>query len=70
MTLARCYSDDGDGAIWEKRVTSCGESWRRPLTEQMRAMFPHLCSYAKLAEMLSSADWYITTPLVCYQKKP
>ena len=63
----RCYADDEYGAFWEKWVASCGESWRRPLTEQMEAMFPKLCSYATLV-MFPGGQWFIRTPTFCYQR--
>jgi len=38
-----CADPMGWGGFWEKWIVSCGESWRRPLTEQHRAMFPWPC---------------------------
>ncbi len=67
MTLVRCYADDEYGAFWEMWVTSCGESWRAPLTAQMAAMFPHLCSYAKFF-LFRGEPWCVMTPSYCWQR--
>lgn len=60
--LVRCYSEDEFGAFWEKWVASCGPSYKRPLEQQMEAMFPHPCDLPWLTVPPGEPGaWYVVS---------